>query len=353
MINFFEKNIKIEKKKIGKNHPVFIIAEAGVNHNGDLKKAFRLIDIAKISGADAVKFQTFNTEESTIKNLKKANYQLKTKNDKETQYQMLEKLELSYESHLKIKNYCKKKKIIFFSTPSDLESLKLLKRLNIGCYKISSVDINNFDLISAISKTNKPMIISTGMSNIDDIIATKKKLVKLKFRKVVFLHCISSYPTEDIDLNLNSIKFLRKKINSIVGLSDHTLGSNGAMLAVACGAKVIEKHITINKNLKGPDHKISMDPKEFQLFVKNVRKTEVILGNHNKKINKVELNTLNSTKKVFVSTKNLKVGTYLNKSMLKLKSAGKGVNYQDIKFYLGKKIKLEIKKNSLINKKFF
>tara|TARA_B100000780_G_C21087905_1_gene438324 strand:+ start:543 stop:1526 length:984 start_codon:yes stop_codon:yes gene_type:complete len=291
MKNFFKTVLKIEKKKIGEKYPVFIIAEAGVNHNGSLRKAYKLIDIAKKAGADAVKFQTFNTKESTIKKLKKAKYQRKKKDDSETQYEMLEKLELNFDYHLKIKNYCKRKKIIFFSTPSDIESLKLLKKLNVDCYKISSVDLNNFDLIEEVSKTNKPVIISTGMSNLEDVVETKKKLINLKYKKVIFLHCISSYPTKERDLNLNSIKFLKEKINSIIGFSDHTLGNNGAILAVACGAKVIEKHITINKKLHGPDHKISMDPKEFKLYVNMIRKTEIILGKSGKKIKNI-LNSL-------------------------------------------------------------
>jgi len=180
MSNFFSNILKVEKKKIGENQPVFIVAEAGVNHNGNLINALKLVDIARNAGADAIKFQTFNTKESTIKNLRKAKYQRSKKNDKQSQYEMLKKLELSYDYHLKIKNYCKKIKIIFFSTPSDLESLKFLKKLNINCYKISSVDLNNFDLIKAVSKTKKTMIISTGMSNLADVIETKKKLIKWK-----------------------------------------------------------------------------------------------------------------------------------------------------------------------------
>lgn len=353
MKNFFSDTIEIEKKKIGKNKPVFIVAEAGVNHNGNLDHALKLVDIAKNAGADAIKFQTFNTKESTVKNLRKAKYQKSKKRDKQSQFEMLEKLELSYNHHLRIKNYCRKKKIIFFSTPSDLKSFKFLKKLNVSCYKISSVDLNNFDLIRAISKTNKAMIISTGMSNLADVVETKKKLVKFKFKKVVFLHCISSYPTEDKDLNLNSIEYLKDKINSLVGFSDHTLGNSGAKLAVACGAKVIEKHITINNKFHGPDHKISMGPKEFKLYVKEIRETEKILGSFDKKINKVELDTINSTKKAFVANRDIKVGQKLRRNMVILKSAGKGLNYSNIKFFLGKKVRKKINKDNLINKKYF
>lgn len=345
--------MKSKKKKIGQGNPVFIIAEAGVNHNGNLSNALKLVDIARNAGADAIKFQTFNTKDSTIKNLRKAKYQKSKKNDKQSQYEMLKKLELSNDYHFKIKNYCRRKKIIFLSTPSDLKSVEFLKKLNISCYKISSVDLNNFDLIEAVSKAKKTIIISTGMSDLVDVIATKKKLIKLKFKKVVFLHCISAYPANDKDLNLNSIKYLKDKINSIVGFSDHTLGNSAAKLAVACGAKVIEKHITIDKKLSGPDHKISMDPKQFKLYIEEIRKTEKILGKYEKKINKVELDVLHSTKKAFVANQDIKVGVKLSKNKLKLMSSGKGLNYNNIKFFIGKKVKKKILKDNLINKKYF
>ena len=268
MRNFFQLNFKIQNKKIGKKQPTFIIAEAGVNHNGSLKVAFKLIDLAKKAGADAVKFQTFDTKSSTVKNLKKAEYQKVNKKDSESQYNMLKKLELSYEDHIKIRNYCKNKKIIFFSTPSDIQSVNLLKKLNVPCYKISSVDLNNYELIEEVCKTGKPIIISTGMSNIRDVLRTKKKILSYNNKKIVFLHCVSSYPTKNKDLNLNSIKFLKKKIKSLVGFSDHSIGDMGAILSIACGASVIEKHITLSKKMNGPDHKISMAPKEFINMVK-------------------------------------------------------------------------------------
>ncbi len=353
MKNFFNKIIKINNKLIGGDNPIFIIAEAGVNHNGKLKYAYNLVDIAKKAGADAIKFQTFNTKQSTTRKLKKAKYQLYSKKDKESQYDMLKMLELDYENHLRIKDYCKKKKIIFFSTPSDIESLKLLQKINTSCYKISSVDLNYFELIKNVCKTKKPIIISTGMSDIEDIIATKNELIKYKNKNIAFLHCVSSYPTNEKDLNLNSIKFLKEKLDTIIGFSDHTLGYEGAVLAAGCGAKIIEKHITISKKMFGPDHKISMEPKEFNIFVNKIRKTETILGKYEKKINKVELNTLQSTKKAYVARIDLKPGKILKKKMILLKSSGKGLNYKNIGNFLGKKIKKKIEKDNLINKKYF
>lgn len=353
MKNFFDQELKIQNKKIGENYPTFIIAEAGVNHNGSLKNAFKLIDLAKKAGADAVKFQTFNTNSSTIKNLKKAKYQMRNKKDRESQYEMLKKLELTYEDHIKIKNYCRKKKIIFFSTPSDIESVSLLEKINVPCYKISSVDLNNYELIEKVCKTKKPIIISTGMSDIRDVIQSRKKILKFKNKKIIFLHCVSSYPTKNIDLNLNSIQFLKNKVKSLIGFSDHTIGYLGSILSVACGACVIEKHITLSKKMIGPDHKISMGPKNFIDMIKKVRETESILGKKEKKMNISEQNTYSVTKKVFVAKDTIMKGKKLKLSMLNFKSAGKGLNHREIRPFLAKKVKRTIFRNTPIKKIFF
>ena len=352
-MSVFSKNFKIGNKKIGYNSQTFIVAEAGVNHNGDLKKAFKLVDLACKAGVDAIKFQTFNTEASTTKNLKKAKYQKKSFNDKETQYSMLKKLELDIKDLIKIQRYCKKKKIIFFSTPSDTESFNILEKLKVPCYKISSVDLNNDILIKNVCATNKPVIISTGMSNLNDILHTKKIVCASKNKKIIFLHCVSSYPTNLYHTNLRSINFIADKIGSLVGFSDHTLDIEGASLAIACGACLIEKHFTLNKKLPGPDHKISLNFLELKKFVKKIRDTEKILGKKIKKIHQSEKNTLSATKKVFVANKTIKKGTKLRLNMLLLKSGGKGLNYKSIKKYLGKRVKKRIIKDSILSKNFF
>ena len=352
-MSVFSKNFKIGNKKIGHNSPTFIVAEAGVNHNGDLKKAFKLVDLACKAGVDAIKFQTFNTESSTTKNLKKAKYQKSSFDDKETQYSMLKKLELDIKDHFKIKKYCKKKNIIFFSTPSDIESFNILEKLKVPCYKISSVDLNNDILIKSVCATNKPVIISTGRSNLSDILHTKKMVSSSKNKKIIFLHCVSSYPTNLYHTNLRSINFLADKIGSLVGFSDHTLGVDGASLAVACGSCLIEKHFTLDKKLPGPDHKVSLNFTELKKFVKKIRDTEKILGKNIKKMHQSEKNTLSVTKKVFVAKKTIKEGVKLKLSMLLLKSGGKGLDYKSIKRFLGKKVKKKIIKESILYKNFF
>ena len=347
-MNFFNQSFKISNKKIGKNSPAFIIAEAGVNHDGQLKKAYKLIDLAKKAGADAVKFQTFDTESSTVKNLKKADYQKKNNKDKESQFEMLKKLELSFEDHKKIYQYCKRKKIIFFSTPSDIKSFNILKKLNVPCYKISSVDLRNIPLIKKACLTNKPVIISTGMSDLKDIINIKNNLLKFKNKNIIFLHCVSSYPTNIKDLNIRTIDLLREKLGALIGFSDHSYSIKAPALAVACGASVIEKHFTTNKKSHGPDHKISMNFSELKKMINEVRKAEIILGKKQKKIHSSERNTLLSTKKVFVATKDLKAGSVLNLKFLQLKSGGTGFDYKEIKKLVGKKIKKKILKGNVV-----
>jgi sialic acid synthase SpsE len=346
------KVIKIQNKIIGENQPAFIVAEAGVNHNANLKTAYRLIDIAKKCGADAIKFQTYLTEECTHSKLKKAIYQKKNTPNFENQFQMLKRLELNFTDYVKIKKHCKKKKIIFFSTPSDLSSLKLLKKLKVPCIKISSVDLNNISLIKEACKLNVPLFISTGMSNIDQIFETLK-IVKKNKKKIIFLHCVSSYPTDIKNINLKSIEFLKRLTKCLVGFSDHTTDVFVPSIARTLGACVIEKHLTLNKNYNGPDHKISLNPKEFKLMVNQVRTTEKSFGEYKKKVLKCEINTLTSTKKVFVANRNIINGQKLNLKWLNYLSAGKGISYIDIKKYLEKKIKKNIKKSQVLKKHYF
>lgn len=346
------KTIKIGNKLVGDSHPCFIIAEAGVNHDGNIKKAFKLVDVAKKAGADAIKFQTFNTEECTHENLKKANYQREGKKDKISQFQMLKKLELDISQHIKIRNYCRKKKIIFFSTPSDYSSLKLLQKIKIPCFKISSVDLTNELLLKQICSTNKPVFISTGMSSKKEIIHSYKITKRIRNKKIIFMHCISSYPTLDKDINLQNINMLKKITNSIVGFSDHTLSVDIPSLAYLAGARVIEKHFTLNNKMQGPDHKISLNPENLKKMINKIRSAEKIIGKERKNIFSCEKNTEQYTKKSFVAFKQIRKGKKLSLNDLILKSSGFGLNYSNIKKFIGKTIKKNIKKNDIIQEKF-
>jgi N,N'-diacetyllegionaminate synthase len=287
---------------------ITIIAEAGVNHNGNINYAKKLVLMAKKAGADYVKFQTFKTDDLVKKNAPLANYQ---KNKKlKSQYELLKKLELSESQHKVIINFCKKNKIKFLSTPFDIESCKLLKKLGLKIIKISSGEINNLPLLIEISNFAKKVILSTGMSNLSEIKNAIKILTRkhLKNKDITVLHCTTSYPARYEDVNILAINYLKKKLKNSIGYSDHTLGNEAAIAAVTLGASVIEKHITVNKSLTGPDHRASMELHELISFVKSVRNTEIILTGNNKKPTNLEKINKLFIRKSIVAKKSIKRG---------------------------------------------
>ena len=270
---------------------VFIIAEAGVNHDGSLKKALKLINVASSVGANAVKFQTFKAKDLATKSAPKADYQIKNSSKKkETQYEMLNRLEFSDKMHKACIKRCKEKKILFISSAFDIKNLHYLKKLNVNMFKVPSGEINNIPYLETLGKFNERIILSTGMSNIGEIKLAINTLIKngTSRGKISLLQCNSAYPAPSEEMNLRTILTLKKKFKLIVGLSDHSTGVNAPPAAVSLGAKIIEKHLTLNKNLKGPDHKASLDPKEFKTMVNNIRTTEKMLGSFLKKISKSE-----------------------------------------------------------------
>ena len=270
--------IKINRKIINHKSRAFLIGEIGVNHNGKMSNAIKLIDLAKRAGFDAVKFQTYKTELLINKNNKTAKYQKKS--GFYDQYSMLKKFEISYEDFEELFKYCKKKNIIFLSTPFDQESALFLKKLNIAAYKISSGDFDNYHLIDLVKKFNKPIILSTGMSNESDL----KKIIKfqnLKKNNTIFLHCISNYPTILKETNLGYLKFF-KKIKFLYGFSDHTKSDVATLAAISLGAKIIEKHITLSNKMRGPDHISSLEAKNFYSFVSKIRDLEHSLSQKKK-----------------------------------------------------------------------
>ncbi len=306
---------------------VMIIAEVGVNHDGNLDKALRLIDEVKKTGADLIKFQTFKTENLVSKKANLAPYQrAKTKFNK--QFDMLKKLELSKAEQKKIFNYCKKKKIDFISSPFDIESLNFLTSLNLKYIKIPSGEITNYPLLKAIGKMNKNIIMSTGMSNISEISTAMQILIKYgtKKNKINILHCTSSYPTPKYEVNLNCLKTLEKKFKINVGYSDHTIGDEVSIAAVALGAKIIEKHFTINKNSKGPDHDTSLNFKEFSNMVEKIRNVEISFGSKIKKLTKSEKKNLKFVRKSIYAKNNIKKGEIFNEENLVTKRPDLGIS---------------------------
>ena len=304
---------------------VYVIAEAGVNHNGDIDLAFRLVDEAKKAGADCIKFQTFKTENLVSVNAEKADYQKKTTGDG-SQIDMLKKLELSYSDFTSLKSYCDNIGICFISTPFDLESIAFLDSLDIPFWKIPSGEITNYPYLMSIAKTGRPVILSTGMSTMDDISHALNVLTQNGTTDIKILHCNTEYPTPYEDVNLNAMKTLYNTFGYEVGYSDHTKGIEIPVAAVAMGATVIEKHFTLDRNMEGPDHKASLEPDELSEMVKCIRNIEKALGNGIKEPSKSEKKNISIARKSIVAKTDIKKGDILTEDNIATKRPGTGIN---------------------------
>ncbi len=292
-----------------KKNKLKIIAEAGVNHNGNIRNAFKLADIAKKCGADFVKFQFFISENLASKRSKKAEYQVnnfKTKDN--SQLKMLKKLELKLSDLIKIEKYCKKIGINFLLSFFDHKSVKYINKFDMDYVKIPSGEITNFPLLRNIAKTKKKIILSTGMANLNEIDSALKVFKKYKILKknITILHCTTDYPTKPKDVNLNAMLTIRDKFNCDVGYSDHTVDYNASLYACILGATIIEKHFTINKKMKGPDHKASLSPNELKIFITKLRQIKTILGSKIKKPQKSEMRIMRHVRKSVYATKDIK-----------------------------------------------
>jgi N,N'-diacetyllegionaminate synthase len=318
------------------NNDIFIIAEAGVNHNGDIDIAKKLVDVAVLSGADAIKFQTFKAENLVTKNAPKAEYQ-KNNTENGNQYEMLKNLELSLEQHIVLKNYCEKKGIMFISTPFDFESVDLLEKVDVPLYKISSGDLTNIPLLKYISKLKKPMIISTGMANLGEVEEAVRAVEKCENNQIALLHCTSNYPTEYEDVNLNAMITLKNAFKLPVGYSDHTVGIEVAIAASAMGAKIIEKHFTLDKNMKGPDHKASLNPEELIKMISCIRNIEKAFGDGIKRCNKSEENVRRLARKSIVASRKINSGEVLSYKDITFKRPANGISPSFEDMIIGKK----------------
>jgi N-acetylneuraminate synthase/N,N'-diacetyllegionaminate synthase len=326
----------------------FIIAEAGVNHNGDVELAKRLVDVAVTSGADAIKFQTFKAEECTTAAAKKAQYQQENTGGEENQFDMIKKLELSYEAFEEIKSYCDSQKIEFISTPDGLQSLEYLMKLQVDRIKIGSTEVTNYPFLKAIAEKQKPIILSTGMSTLGEVETAIEHLLKTGNHQIMLMHCTTDYPTQIEDVNLRAMVTMREAFKVPVGLSDHTLTNEAAIAAVALGAVVIEKHITLDKTLEGPDHKASMEPREFKKYVEAIRSTEKLLGNGVKQPTSRERIMMAEVRRSMVAAKDLPKGTKLQEHMLTFKRPGWGIAPKFLDVVIGSTTKNDIAKDELI-----
>ncbi|WP_035379031.1 N-acetylneuraminate synthase [Fervidicella metallireducens] len=308
-----------------KQNKCFIIAEAGVNHNGNLEIAKKLIDVAKEAGVDAVKFQTFKSENLVTKDAPKANYQVNTTGSG-TQYEMLKKLELSFEDHVILKKYAEEKGLIFISTPFDFESVDLLENLGVDLYKISSGDLTNIPLLRYIAKFNKPMIVSTGMANLAEVECAVNSIKQEGNDKIILLHCTSNYPTDYEDVNLRAMVTLKDAFKLPVGYSDHTIGIEVPIAAVTMGAVVIEKHFTLDKSMDGPDHRASLDAEELKNMIISIRNIENSLGNGIKSCQKSEESSKRSARKSIVANRLIKQGELISYDNISFKRCQGGLS---------------------------
>lgn len=328
---------------------MLIIAEAGVNHNGDLNLAKKLIEQAAKAGADVVKFQTFKAEDCVSIKAKKAKYQLENTAKDESQLEMIKKLELSYESHFELMKHCKKHGIAFLSTPFDLESVEFLRGLDLPYFKIPSGEITNFPYLKAVAKCKKKVLLSTGMANLAEIEAALEILRKNGTKNITLLHCTTEYPAPFEEVNLNAIKTLKEAFKLKVGYSDHTKGIVATLGAVALGAVVIEKHFTLDKTMEGPDHKASLEPSELKELCEGIRTLEKALGNGIKKASKSEAKNIIIARKSLVAKREIQKGEKFSEQNLTTKRPGSGISAMRYEEYLGKRALKTYKKDELIN----
>jgi len=341
-INMVKNNsIKIKK-------PCFIIAEAGVNHNGSLKLAKKLINKAGEIGVDAIKFQTFKSEDLVIEKSKMADYQKKNIGKNESQLEMLKKLELSEKEFIELKKYCDRKKIIFLSTPHTEKAIDFLEPL-VPVYKIASGDLTNLPFLEKVAKKQKPIILSTGMADLKEIEEVIEIIKKNKNNKIFLLHCTTDYPCPTEEVNLRAILTLQQRFNLPVGYSDHTKSTLISIVAVSLGAKIIEKHFTLDKKLLGPDHKASLIPNEFRKMVKEIRIIEKAMGSGIKKPTKNEEKIKKLMRKSVVAKTDIPKGTRIQKEMIIIKRPGIGIEPKFFNKIIGKKTKKNIKKDQLIS----
>ncbi len=329
----FSHSIKIDKKEINDLSHTFVIAEAGVNHNGDITCAKEMIDAAREAGADAVKFQTFKTDQLILKNVEKAPYQKRTTENGESQYEMLKKLELSKGQTAELMDYCRKKDIIFLSTPFEKMSLDELDSLGVPAFKIAATDLTNIQFLEQVADKKKPIFLSAGMCYLDEVRRALEAIAPIN-NHVVLLQCTANYPIKNTEANLNVIRTFKKEFDMLVGYSDHSQGVGAAPYAVVAGAKVIEKHFTLDQKMAGPDHKASVSVDELRQLIRDIRRAEAYLGDGIKMPSCSEQMTRKSLQKCFVAKRDIKRGEiFTNENIVAKRTNGEGISalyYKDI-----------------------
>ncbi len=342
------RDIQIGTRRIGEKEPVFIIAEAGVNHNGDIELARQLIDVAAEAGADAVKFQTFRAEELVTPTAAKAKYQIETTGAEESQFDMIKRLELSAEAHRELISRCSQRGILFLSSPFDVESADLLEALGVPAYKIPSGEITNWPFLEHIASKKKPIILSTGMSDLQEVQQAVAVLRGAGCSELAVLHCTSNYPAPPASVNLRAMQTLATALGTPVGLSDHTMGIEVALGATALGASIIEKHFTLDRSLPGPDHQASLNPCELQSMVQGIRVVQSALGNGHKEPALAEQEVKDVARRSIVARCTIQAGTAIAREMLAFTRPGTGIPPSEYKRLLERRAARTIPAETLI-----
>jgi N,N'-diacetyllegionaminate synthase len=342
------KPIKIGDKNIGEGYPCFVIAEAGVNHNGRLDTAKKLVDAAVVASADAVKFQTFRAEGVVTDEAGIASYARKNISKNLTQLQMIKRYELPYNDFKELKVYCDKKKILFLSTPHSFDAIDFLEDL-VPAYKFGSGDLTNIPALQYVSRKHKPIILGTGMATLDEVRTAIRTIYASGNHQVVALHCTTNYPCPLDEVNLRAMLTMQNTLNCLVGYSDHTIGITVPIIAVSLGAVLIEKHFTLDKTMSGPDHAASLEPGELAQMVTAIRDVETILGCYGKRPTQSEKEIMKLVRKSIVAKQDIKKGAILQRNMLDIKRPGTGLSPAHLQQLLGKKTKKSITKDELIH----
>ncbi|MBS3123671.1 N-acetylneuraminate synthase [Candidatus Woesearchaeota archaeon] len=341
--------IKIGEKSVGLDHPCFVIAEAGVNHDGSIEKAKKLIDVAVEAKADAVKFQTFKTDKILIKSLKKCRYQKVGDGEEGSYADMIRRLELNEEMHRELFDYANQKGIMFLSTPFDNESTDMLDRLGVNAFKIDSGNLNHPQHLKYIASKGKPIILSTGMATISEIDEAVKAIYSEGNQQLILLHCTSNYPPHPSDVNLRAMKTLQYQFDVPVGYSDHTIGLPVTLAAAARGAVMVEKHFTLSRMAKGPDHLASLEPNELKQLVEGIKIIGQALGSTKKEPVAAEKEVADNLRRSIVSLNSIPQGIKITKDMLAVKRPGTGIPSKYLDLIVGRIAKQDIPEDSLIN----
>lgn len=327
---------------------VFIIAEAGVNHNGSLKTAKEMVCLAAEAGADAIKFQTFRSESLLSKTAQKADYQKEQTGSDESQLDMIKKLELSFDSFVELQSYCKEKGILFLSTPFDFESIDFLAALDMPIFKVPSGEVTNLPHLLKIASFKKPVILSTGMCTMEEVEYAVNVLTSNGAADLTLLHCNTQYPTPFSDVNLKAMLSLKNKFGLKIGYSDHTLGIEVPIAAAALGSEVIEKHFTLDHSMDGPDHKASLEPRELKAMVRAIRNIEAALGDGIKRVTASERNNIVVARKSIVAKKDIKTGDVFTTDNITVKRPGNGISPTKWFDVIGNRAKKNFSEDELI-----